>query len=216
MNTRAVFGHIFLIESAIAAGVFAVVVAVVVFAVVRFRDRPGREPSRRSRADVVEGCFAAVLLGFVIWLTVTTASANSDETNAPSAPAVHVDVLAYQWNWQFQYPGEGITVRGAAVGSRPTLVVPVGESVEFTLRSKDVLHEFWVPDLKFKKEAFPDHTNTFSLKVTRAGTWVGRCATFCGPLHYQMQFLIKAVSPAEFAAWFHAHHGSVITAGAGT
>lgn len=200
-------------EAAIAAGVFAAVALVAGFAVVRYRDRPGSEPSRRSKANVLESCFALALLGFAIWLSVDTASANSRETAAPPASALHVDVLAYQWSWQFTYPDEHVTVHGAGLGSRPTLVVPVGRSIEVSLRSKDVIHEFWVPELRFKKQAFPNFTTTFSLKVTRTGTWVGRCAVFCGPFHYQMDFLLEAVSPAQFAAWSSAHHGSTISVG---
>lgn len=212
MNTRDVFDQVFTLETGIAAGVFAAVGLLIAFAVVRYRDRPGREPSRRNKANVVESCFALALLGFSIWLTVDTASANSRETAAPSTP-LHVDVLAFQWNWQFAYPGRHITVTGVGAGARPTLVVPIDRSIEVSLRSKDVIHEFWVPELRFKKQAFPTYTTTFSLKVTSTGTWVGRCAVFCGPLHYQMDFLLKAVTPAQFAAWTAAHHDSTITTG---
>jgi cytochrome c oxidase subunit 2 len=213
MNTRDAFGQVFTMEAAIAGGVFAAVALVVAFAVVRYRDRPGSEPSHRGTANVLESCFALALLGFAIWLTVDTASANSRETAAAPSSALHVDVLAYQWSWQFTYPDQRITVNGAALGSRPTLVVPVDRSIEVSLRSKDVIHEFWVPELRFKKQAFPGYTNTFSLKVTRTGTWVGRCAVYCGPFHYQMDFLLKAVTPAQFAAWTAAHHGSTVSAG---
>lgn len=213
MDTRAVFDQVFPVEVWIAAGVFAAVALVVVFALVRYRDRPEHEPSQRSKANVLETCFALALLGFAIWLTVDTASANSRETAAPPSSVLHVDVLAFQWNWQFAYPDQHITVTGAGVGARPTLVVPVNRSIEVSLRSKDVIHEFWVPELRFKKQAFPAYTNTFSLKVTSTGTWVGRCAVFCGPLHYQMEFLLKVVTPAQYAAWTAAHHDSTIATG---
>lgn len=211
-TTTSVFDHIFTVEVAIAAAVFAFVVALIGFAVVRYRDRPGREASRRTAAHVLEASAALALLGFAIWLTVFTASANSRETAEPSAAPVRVDVLAYQWSWQFSYPDRHITVDGAPAGSRPVLVIPAGRPVEVTLNSKDVVHEFWVPELKFKQEAFPDHTNRFSLEVDGTGTWVGRCSVYCGVYHFEMQFLLKAVTPAEYDAWTHSHSGTTIAA----
>src|SRR5581483_5012614 len=82
VNTRAVFDQVFTMEAAIAGGVFAAVALLIAFAVLRYRDRPGREPSRRSKANVLEACFALALLGFSIRLTVDTAAANSRETAA--------------------------------------------------------------------------------------------------------------------------------------
>jgi cytochrome c oxidase subunit 2 len=213
LNTSSIFAHVFTTETVIAAAVFAAVTLITVFAVIRYRDKEGRAPSRRTKANVLEACVALGLLGFAIWLTVFTASANSRETGsaAPTAP-VNVDVLAYQWSWRFTYPDDKITVNGAQIGSRPTLVIPAGRAVDVTLHSKDVVHEFWVPELKFKQEAFPGYTDRFSIKVDGTGTWVGRCSVYCGIYHYQMQFLLKVVTPAQYSTWTASHHGSTITA----
>ena len=118
--------------------------------------------------------------------------------------------LAYQWNWRFTYPGQSITVDGGPVGHRPTLVVPVGRPVEISLRSNDVIHEFWVPALDYKMQAFPNHVNHFTITATKAGTWVGRCAVFCGQFHFEMDFLLQAVPTAEFSSWSAAHQGASI------
>jgi cytochrome c oxidase subunit 2 len=59
-------------------------------------------------------------------------------------------------------------------------------------------------------EAFPNHVNDFSLHLTKTGEWVGRCAVYCGQFHYEMEFLLKAVTPRQFAAWSGAHQGTVV------
>lgn len=76
MDTQGVFGRVFGMESWIAIGVFVVVSGVVAFTSYWFRARPGREPSRRSKANKVELGYAAALLGFAIFLAVDTAGAN--------------------------------------------------------------------------------------------------------------------------------------------
>ncbi|HZP52736.1 cytochrome c oxidase subunit II [Actinocrinis sp.] len=212
MDTQGVFGRVFGMESWIAIGVFVVVSGVVAFTSYWFRARPGREPSRRSKANKVELGYAAALLGFAIFLAVDTAGANGQEQQpvaAASAP-LKVNVLALQWSWQFSYPEQHITVPPTQIGGRPVFVVPTGRDIDIALTSKDVVHEFWIPDLKYKIEAFPNHVNDFSLHVAKPGEWIGRCAVYCGQFHYQMEFLLEAVTPQQFAAWSSAHQGTVV------
>ena len=210
MDTQGVFGRVFGMESWIAIGVFVVVSGIVAFTSFWFRARPGREPSKRSKANKLEIGYAAVLLGFAIFLAIDTAGANGQERQpvaAASAP-LKVNVLALQWSWQFTYPDQHVTVPPTPIGGRPVFVVPTGRDIDIALSAKDVVHEFWIPDLKYKIEAFPNHVNAFSLHVTRTGEWIGRCAVYCGQFHYQMEFLLKAVTPQQFAAWSSAHQGA--------
>lgn len=213
MDTQGVFGRIFGMETWIAAGVFIAICAVIAIASIWFRARPGRAPSRRSKANKVELGYAGALLGFAIFLAVHTAGANAEEHRlVPSASApLKVSVLGLQWSWRFTYPDQHITVEPHAVGAgRPVFVIPTGRDVQVSLTSKDVLHEFWVPDLKYKIEAFPNHTNTFAIRLDKTGEWVGRCAVYCGQFHYQMEFLLKAVTPQQFSAWSAAHQGTAV------
>lgn len=212
MDTQSVFGQIFGMEYWIAIGVFVVVVGTVLVASLWFRARPGREPSKRAKANKLEMGYAAVLLGFAIFLAIDTAGANGREQPVASTSApLKVNVLALQWSWQFTYPDQHITVPPAPIGgAKPVFVVPTGRAVDISLVSKDVIHEFWIPQLKYKRQAFPTYVNHFTLRVTKTGEWVGRCAVYCGQFHYQMEFLLKAVTPQQFAAWSSAHQGSVV------
>jgi cytochrome c oxidase subunit 2 len=211
VDTQGVFGRIFGMESWLAIGVFVLVSGVVAFSSYWFRARPGREPSSRSKANKLEIGYAAVLLGFAIFLAVDTAGANAQEQRpAATGAPLRVNVLGLQWSWQFTYPDQHITVQPTPIGGRPVLVVPVGRDIDIALSAKDVVHEFWIPALDYKQEAFPNHVNDFALHVTKTGEWVGRCAVYCGQFHYQMEFLLKAVTPQQFSAWSSAHQGTVV------
>jgi len=79
--------------------------------------------------------------------------------------------------------------------------VPVGERVEFSLTSADMIHSFWIPALGGKMDLLPGRTNRLSLLAQRTGTYRGQCAEFCGTSHALMAFPVVAMEPAEFDAW---------------
>ncbi len=92
-------------------------------------------------------------------------------------------------------------VRRGAAESLPVLYLPEGETVEFRLDSRDVIHSFWVVDFLYKKDMIPGgHTSTFQVTPTREGTYDGKCAELCGEYHSDMLFNVKVVSVEEFEA----------------
>ncbi len=80
----------------------------------------------------------------------------------------------------------------------PQMVVPVGETVQITLVSNDVIHGFYVRDFNFSRYALPGVTNRFDLDVLHTGTYHGQCTQICGLYHSEMLFSVRAVSPAAF------------------
>jgi cytochrome c oxidase subunit 2 len=82
----------------------------------------------------------------------------------------------------------------------PTLYLPVGKRVEFTLNARDVIHSFWIPAFLYKLDMLPGVTNKFQVVPQREGTFVGKCAELCGEYHSQMLFNVKVVSQAEYDA----------------
>jgi cytochrome c oxidase subunit II len=199
-DTREEFQGLFSLYFWVLLGAGAVVTVLVLFALVRYRRREDRLPSRRSEAKVVELLYAALLAGFVgllVWKTFGT----EDKVDALAAsPGLEIRVTAFQWGWRFTYPQSGVTLVGDQ-NRPPVAAVPAGTEVQFTLQSRDVIHAFWVPDLRFKKDAFPRFANRFDLVFDREGTFVGRCAEFCGLEHAGMTFSIRALSPEAFRSW---------------
>jgi cytochrome c oxidase subunit 2 len=199
-DTREEFAGLFSLYTWVLVAAGGIVVLTVLFALIRYRRLRGHAPSRRAEAKLVEIMYAALLAGIVgllVWRTFTT----EDKVDALAAtPGAQVEVTAFQWGWRFTYPQSGVTIVGDQ-NAPPTAAVPTGTTVQFSIRSRDVIHAFWVPELRFKKDAFPKFANTFDLAFERAGSYVGRCAEFCGLEHADMTFVLRAMSPDEFRAW---------------
>lgn len=92
---------------------------------------------------------------------------------------------------------EGVYAVGTP-GERPVLYLPKGESVQFILTSRDVIHSFWVPNFLFKLDVLPGHTNRFEVTANKEGRFAGKCAELCGVDHSRMLFDVEVVSPEKF------------------
>ena len=197
------FQDLFAIYAPIAAAVFAAVLLAYLTIVVRFRRRKGGEdttppqPSDRWRWEVayaaVLACVAAVLVTFTLRAADRVGELSAD-------PGLTVDVTAFKWQWAFSYRDEGVEVVGDE-GETPTMAVPTDTTVRFTLRSNDVIHAFWVPYARFKRDAFPDRTTEFDLRFDDPGRHEGICAEFCGLDHTIMRFDVEVLEPGDFQRW---------------
>ncbi len=141
-----------------------------------------------------------VLVFFFFTVTVQdeVLAKSSDDGGQPDHT---IKVVGYQWSWAFNYVEEldGQTVHeGGTTGEKPTLYLPVDESVEVELVSPDVIHSFWVPAFLMKMDVVPGRTNSFEFTPTEEGSYVGRCAELCGAYHSRMLFDVEIVSVEEY------------------
>lgn len=185
----------------VAAVVFALVAGLITWSLVRYRGKPGDDlPKQFDRNLKLELTWFAIPLVTVVVLFILSAGVLG-EVNAESAdPSVTVNVEGYQWGWRFTYGGSGVEVIGDA-NDRPEIVLPVGEPLTFTLDSADVVHSFWVPRFLIKRDMVPGQQNTLSLTISDPGVYRGVCTEFCGLLHSKMNFVLRAVPPAQFEDW---------------
>jgi cytochrome c oxidase subunit 2 len=198
------FQDLFSIYAPIAAAVFAVILLAYIVIVVRFRRRRGAadgedppQPSDRWRWEVAYAAVLAVVAAVLITLSLRA----TDRVDALSSnPGLTVDVTAFKWQWAFTYRDEGVRIEGVE-GEYPTLTVPTDTTIRFTLKSNDVIHSFWIPYARFKRDAFPKRTTEFDLSFDEAGTHEGICAEFCGLDHTIMRFEVDALPPDEFQRW---------------
>ena len=116
-------------------------------------------------------------------------------------------MIGFQWQWQFHYRSEGVTVTGNSEGRGPQLVLPVGRTVQLNLMTADVSHSFWVPRFLSKRDLIPGVRNRINVNITKPGTFVGRCAEFCGLDHWRMNFEVRAVSEADYQSWLRGQRG---------
>jgi cytochrome c oxidase subunit 2 len=202
-DTRDQFAGLFSLYEWVTIVTAAIVLAVVLFAGVRYRRRPGKAPSARTEANAVELVYALILaavIAVLVWATFTT----EHRVDAVAADVKQrVDVTAFKWGWRFTYPAAGVTVVGDN-NDPPSLHLPTDEPIIFVEHSQDVVHSFWVPALRFKRDAWPDATTRFELTVDEPGVYVGRCAEFCGLHHSDMTFAVVAESRARFERWLAA------------
>lgn len=115
-------------------------------------------------------------------------------------PAQHeITVEGFQWSWQFGYPeaGKDAVVTGTPE-LPPTLYLPQGESVRFTITANDVVHGFWIPAFMIQMQNLPDKTNQLQFTANKLGTFPGRCNILCGRNHSQMLFKVKVVTPDQY------------------
>lgn len=202
VDTRAEYDHVFRIYVPIALGVFALIVLVTLLAVLVYRRRPPERAARWHEHDRLEGGYALLLCGVVAFLLYVTLGAEHkvDTVAARERPQLVVNVTGSKWEWHFNYPAYGIDLYTGTVGNQD-LVVPTGEAIHFRLMSLDVIHAFWVPQLRYKHDLIPGSVQSSTLTFSRRGLFAGQCAEFCGLLHSSMIFNVRAVSPAEFSAW---------------
>lgn len=121
------------------------------------------------------------------------------ETRASTrADRLSIDVTGHLYWWEMSYRrGPG----GSPAVSANELVLPAGEPVELLLRSNDVIHSFWVPNLAGKTDMIPGRENRMVIQADRAGVFRGQCAEYCGRQHALMAFDVVVLPRAEFDAW---------------
>ena len=186
--------------------------AAMFWAMIFHRKRAGDDdvPPRQTQYNLpVEIAFTVIPTIIVAVLFAFTVQVQNNVNDVADNPDLRVDLTAFQWNWQFSYPdtktttGQPVTTIGTAT-TIPLLVLPTNRSIQFTQRSNDVIHSFWVPEFLFKRDVFPypeknDQQNVWRIeKIDREGAFVGRCAELCGAYHAMMNFEVRALSPDKF------------------
>jgi cytochrome c oxidase subunit 2 len=163
-------------------------------------------PQERAERRATRAVVAAVALSSVLLTGLLVASVGTDRALAslPLDNAVNIHVTAHEWWWEVTYddahPDRTFTTANE-------LVIPVGRPVVVTLQADDVIHSFWIPNLHGKKDLIPGRVATIELRADRAGTYVGRCAEYCGLEHAFMAFDVTALETDKFQAW-QAHQRS--------
>lgn len=187
----------------IALGVFVLIALIAGFLLLRNRSREGGFPRGRDKNEPLEIAYAlglACIAAFLTFLTFSNMPGESDPE--ASGRPVEIEVTASRWNWRFVYPEHGIVEQGTK-RRVPVLRVPVDTPVELSGSSLDVIHSFWIPEERFKRDLFPEIETRWSMVfddvVSLPGG--GKCAEFCGLEHSRMLFNVLVMPKGEFARW---------------
>jgi cytochrome c oxidase subunit 2 len=184
--------------------VLAFVVVLVLYIIVRYRRRGDQLPRQKHYNIPLEITYTVIPLIVVLALfAVTFVTVNAIE-ESDDDPDLVVEVTAFQWQWSFGYPDAGFTVVGGPADDDPELVLPARSTVQFDLRSLDVVHSFWVTAFRFKHDVIPGTPSSFTVDIgDQAGDYpnAGVCAEYCGLDHAFMRFGVRVLEPDEFDAW---------------
>jgi cytochrome c oxidase subunit II len=174
--------------------VFAVVVMLILVAVVRRHGRRRADGDGRATTLVILGGAFAPLVVLPILFVLTIQALPATSAPGRGETRLTVNVTGKQWFWEASYEGtKAVTAN--------EIHIPAGTSVALRVRTADVVHSFWVPELNRKIDMIPGRTNEIELRADEPGIYRGQCAEFCGLQHANMAFLVYADPPRRFRAW---------------
>jgi cytochrome c oxidase subunit 2 len=191
----------------IAAGVVGVFTLILILWPVFFHRKKDESFPKQTQYNIpVEVAYTIIPFIIVAVLFYFTVQSESKIVKiTPDAQVSHfIDVEGFQWSWQFNYKDAGDYKSATVTGTPaqpPTLYLPLGENVRFTLTANDVVHGFWIPAFMIQMQNLPGVTNKLEFSANKLGTFPGRCNILCGRNHSQMLFTVKVVTPAEYQTY---------------
>jgi cytochrome c oxidase subunit II len=198
------FTSLFWVFLAVTAIFYAAVLAFLAAAFARRRgqrqdgypDETGetREPSLRSALRIWVAVIAMTLAG----LAIVSWFGDRRLARAAEAPALDIEIVANQWWWDVRYLNEDPS---RIIRTANELHLPVGVPAHITLKSSDVIHSFWVPNLAGKQDLIPGRINDITLTPLHEGVYRAQCAEFCGLQHAHMALDVTVESRAAYSAW---------------
>jgi cytochrome c oxidase subunit 2 len=178
--------------------IFVLVEGGLIYVVLRYRRRSDDAMPPQTHGNVpleiTWTLIPAAILAFIAVPSVRTVF----ETQAPApANSLVIEVYGHQWWWEFRYPEYKFTTANE-------IYIPKGRTVDFVLRTNDVIHSFWIPQLAGKRDLVANHVNHIWFRPdsnVATTVWNGFCAEYCGDSHGEMKFRVVTVSPEQFASW---------------
>ena len=176
--------------------VFSLVIVMLFYALYKFRAKPGDESDGEpihgnTRLEIAWTLIPTIIVlfgGAYSWKVL-------NEIEDKGSNPMTIDVFSQQYAWSFGYPGKG------NVWSEGELHVPLDRQIQFKMHSQDVIHSFWVPEWRIKKDNVPGITTTAIVTPDRLGTYQLICTELCGFGHASMRAKVVVETPADFRKW---------------
>ena len=182
--------------------VFVLVQATLLFFLVRYRERPGRGALYFHGNNLIEIIWTVIPAIVLLFLTLHSQQVWSQVRGSPPSASLQVEITAEQFAWNIRYPGaDGVLNTADDLTTINQLHLPVRQTVLIHLKSKDVIHSFFVPQFRMKLDAVPGITGRLWLSATKTGNFEIACAELCGLGHYRMRGFLTIESPEAFTAW---------------
>ncbi len=205
------------------ATAFVLTQTVYIYYLVKYRRRPGSKAYYSHGNNKLEIIWTAIPTAIFLGLVIYSNRLWAELHSPPPDDAVKIDVVSYQFGWDFRYAGAdgqlgAIDVHSYSVDNKfglvpddaagdddfssTELVIPVGRAAHIYLHSRDVIHSFYVPEFRLYQAAVPGRTIAWVwFEPTRTGNFELACSQICGSGHYNMKAPIRVVSQEEFEKW---------------
>jgi cytochrome c oxidase subunit II len=180
----------------LSAFVFSLVMVMLFYALWKFRAKPGDE----SDGEPIHGNTRLEVAWTVIPTIIVLFGAGYswsvlNDIEEPVPNSLTIDVFSQQYAWSFGYPSKGDAF------SQGELHVPLNRQIHFKMHAQDVIHSFWVPEWRIKKDNVPGITTTAIVTPDRLGTYQLICTELCGFGHASMRAKVVVERPADFRKW---------------
>jgi cytochrome c oxidase subunit 2 len=212
------------------------VFGVMIYSIATFRKSKGAVPATFDHSTTAEVVWTIIPVLILVGMAVPAAR-TLVRIDDSSGSELTVKVTGYQWKWQYEYVGQGVSFYSALAqdsnfarqlgsGIDPAtvpnylldvdhpLVVPQGVKVRVLVTGADVIHAWWVPDFGIKKDAIPGYVNELWFKADKVGTYRGQCVELCGRDHGFMPIVVEVKPRAEFDAWLESQKSAAQAASA--
>ena len=194
--------RLFYIILAITGAIFILVQFTLLAFVVRYRRRPGRRAGYTHGNLTVEIVWTVIPALILVYLAFHSQRVWAKVRGAPPPPDLEVEITAEQFAWNIRYAGpDGVFGSADDLLTINQLHLPVGQTVLIHLKSKDVIHSFFVPQFRMKQDAVPGLTTRLWVEATQAGQFEIACAELCGLGHYRMRGFLTLEPLEAFQAW---------------
>ena len=194
--------RLFLVILAITGAVFFAVEGTLLWLLIRYRHREGRRATYVHGHLMAEIIWTTIPALILVWLAISSQRLWAQIQRQPPVWHMEVEVKAEQFAWNIRYAGpDGRLNTADDITTINQLHIPVGEVVLVHLKSKDVIHSFFLPQLRLKRDAVPGITSHVWLQATSTGHYEIVCAQLCGLGHYRMRGFLTIESPEAFHAW---------------
>ena len=173
------------------------ITGVMIYFAIRYRQRDGKDHAtpqllHSTSLEIIWTIIPIIISVYVAYLGIVYYK----DMRTPGKDPLVINVHGQKWFWDFEYPN------GKKFGGKDVeFVVPVNRPVQLVLTSRDVIHSFFIPAMRVKKDAVPGMFSYIDFKPIKTGTYQVFCTEYCGKEHYNMMVQIKVVSDAEYQRW---------------
>ena len=209
----------------IISGIVALVLGLMAFIMIRFREKANPVPSKTTHHVGLEIAWTIAPVLILLWIAVPSMNLLYNQ-DVIKDTEVTVKAVGNTWNWSYTYPdhenveeiiSNPLDKTQAKAAGKPyllatdgALIVPVGTNVKVLVTSINNMHAWTVPSFGIKMDAVPGIINETWFRANRTGTFYGQCSEICGIKHYYMPIEVNVVSKADYEKWI-ANDGSFTT-----